>query len=303
MRHVLAFFLGALVLAACSTAPPPTVHFADTEPVSSATFSSSSTKPLRIAVAAVISPKGNVESYSALLEYIGAKLHRPVELVQRMTYAEVNELIQRGDVDMAFVCTSAYIIGQREFGMELLVAPQVQGETAYYSLLIVPSDSPARSMQDLRGKTFAFTDPLSLTGRAYPTQLISTLTSTHEEFFARTFFTYSHDNAIRAVANGIADGANVDNLVYEYLIAREPSIGAKTRVIHRSPPFGIPPVVVNPKLDPQLKLLLREILIQADQEEPGRTILKDLMIDRFVVVSDHIYDSARAMELQVNLAP
>jgi phosphonate transport system substrate-binding protein len=260
-------------------------------------------KPLRVAVAAVISPKGNVESYSPLLEYIGAKLHRPVELVQRMTYAEVNDLVERGDVDLAFVCTSAYLIGQREFGMELLVAPQVNGETAYYSLLIVPSDSPARSMQDLRGKTFAFTDPLSLTGRLYPTQVLSTFGTTPEEFFERTFFTYSHDNAIRAVANGVADGANVDNLVYEFFVARDPSIGAKTRVIQRSPPFGIPPVVVNPNLDPQLKLLLREILIQANQEEHGRTILQDLMIERFVVVSDHIYDSARAIELQVNPAP
>lgn len=303
MRHVSVFFLGALVLAGCATTPLPTVRFPDTEPVSSATVASAKTKPLRIAMAAVISPKGNVESYSALLEYIGAKLNRPIELVQRMTYAEVNELLQGGDADIAFVCTSAYVIGQREFGMELLVAPQVRGETVYYSLLIVPADSPARSLQDLRGKTFAFTDPLSLTGRLYPTQLVSAFQTTPEEFFERTFFTYSHDNAIRAVASGVADGANVDNLVYEFLVAREPSIGKNTRVIHRSPPFGIPPVVVNPKLDPQLKLRLREILIQADWEEQGQRILQDLMIDRFVVVSDHIYDSAREMELQVNTAP
>src|SRR5581483_2750033 len=246
---------------------------------------------------------GNVESYSDLLNYIGEKIGRPVELVQRQTYAEVNDLVKQGQVDLAFVCTSAYVAGQRDFGMELLVAPQVNGETVYYSLLIVPASSSARSLEDLRGKTFAFTDPLSLTGRVYPTLKVTTLGATPETFFERTFYTYSHDNAIRAVANQVADGANVDSLVYEYFVARDPEIVSKTRVIDRSPAFGIPPVVVNPKLNPQLKTLLREILLQADSDAVGRRILKNLMIDRFVVVPESLYDSARALELQINTAP
>lgn len=43
--------------------------------------------------------------------------------------------------------------------MELLVAPEVRGETVYYSYIIVPSDSPAQRFADLRGLTFGFTDP------------------------------------------------------------------------------------------------------------------------------------------------
>ncbi|MBI4787856.1 MAG: phosphate/phosphite/phosphonate ABC transporter substrate-binding protein [Chloroflexi bacterium] len=292
-----------LALTACG-APARAVdfRFGDVEPASTVLYSPDDTKPLRVAVAAVISPKGNVESYGDLLNYIGRKLNRRVELVQRQTYAEINDLVKSGNVDVAFVCTSAYVVGQREFGMELLVAPQVNGETVYYSLLIVAADSPARSMTDLRGKVFAFTDPMSLTGRVYPTSLVRSLDGPPEQYFARTFFTYSHDNAIRAVANKVADGANVDSLVYDYLVAREPSIGTRVRVIHRSPAFGIPPVVVNPNLSPQLKETLREVLLQMIYDSEGATILRGLMIERFVVVSDRIYDSARALELQVNTA-
>jgi phosphonate transport system substrate-binding protein len=293
-----------LGLMGCAASSAPTVvRFTDVEPIPETNASLQAIKPLRVAVAAVISPKGNVESYSDLLNYIGEKIGRPVELVQRQTYAEVNDLVKQGQVDLAFVCTSAYVAGQRDFGMELLVAPQVNGETVYYSLLIVPASSSARSLEDLRGKTFAFTDPLSLTGRVYPTLKVTTLGATPETFFERTFYTYSHDNAIRAVANQVADGANVDSLVYEYFVARDPEIVSKTRVIDRSPAFGIPPVVVNPKLNPQLKTLLREILLQADSDAVGRRILKNLMIDRFVVVPESLYDSARALELQINTAP
>ncbi len=255
--------------------------------------------PLRVAVAAVISPKGTAESYQPLLGYLSRKLDRPVELVQRRTYAEVNDLIERGEVDMAFVCTSAYVIGRRDFGMELLVAPQVNGETVYYSWLIVPAGSSAREMADLRGKTFAFTDPWSSTGRMYPTSLVKALGETPETFFGRTLFTYSHDDAIRAVANGVADGAAVDSLVYQFAVAREPWLSEQTKVIHRSPPFGIPPVVTSPHLRPQVRANLQTILLEMANDPDGRRALQALDVDRFVLIDDTAYDSVRTLESQV----
>ncbi len=255
--------------------------------------------PLRLAVAAVISPKGTFESYSALAVYLSEKLNRPVELVQRRTYAEVNDLIENGEVDVAFVCTSAYVIGQREFGMALLVAPQVNGETVYHSWLIVPVNSPAQTMADLRGKTFAFTDPWSNSGRMYPTVLVKEMGETPETFFSRTFFTYSHDDAIRAVANGVADGAAVDSLVYRYAIAREPELAEKTKVIHRSPAFGIPPVVISPHLRPQIRAELQNIFLNMVNNPDGQAVLDVLDIDRFVLTDDHYYNSVRTLEAQV----
>ena len=257
--------------------------------------------PLRLAVAAVISPKGTFESYSALAIYLSEMLGRPVELVQRRTYAEVNDLIKNGEVDLAFVCTSAYVIGSRDFGMELLAAPQVNGETTYQSWLIVPADSMAQELADLSGQTFAFTDPWSNSGRMYPTAMVKALGQTPETFFGRTFFTYSHDDAIRAVANGVADGAAVDSLVYQYAIVREPELDQKTKVIHRSPDFGIPPVVTSPDLRPQVRAELQNIFLAIADDPTGRAALDVLDIDRFVLVNDYQYDTVRKLEAQVGL--
>ena len=253
-------------------------------------------KPLRVAVSAVISPQGTVESYTPLLDYIAVRLERPIELVQRPTYAEVNRLVEIGDVDVAFVCTGAYLIGEREFGMEILVAPVVNGEAAYHSWLIVAADSPANTLADLRGKTFAFTDPLSHTGRLYPTYLVYQLGERPETFFGRTFFTYSHDAAIRTVANGLADGAAVDSLIYMHLIKREPELESRLRIIHRSPPFGIPPVVVSPSIRPQLRAQLQAIFLSMHEDPAGQAALAELDIDRFTVLDSNDYESARQLE-------
>ena len=290
-----------IFLASCSPLPQPpivgAVNLNDLQPLP--TPSNTEALPLRVAIAAVISPKGTLESYSPFLSYLEAKLNRPVELIQRRTYLEVNDLIEHGEVDLAFVCTSAYVQGHDTFGMELLAAPQVDGKTTYNSLLIVPASSPAQSMEDLRGKVFAFTDPISLSGRVYPTYVVQQLGFTPEEFFARTFFTYSHDEAIRAVASGLADGAAVDSLVYESAVARDPSLKDKVRVIHTSPDFGIPPVVVSPFIRPQVKAELQALLLGMANDPAAQEALSVVGIERFVLIEDSAYDGVRVLIGQI----
>lgn len=259
--------------------------------------------PLRLAVAAIISPAGTMESYDELARYLGQKLGRPVELVQRRTYGEINDLVAEQAVDLAFVCTSAYIEGHDLFGMELLAAPQVRGETVYYSDLIVPANSDAQSMSDLRGQVFAFTDPISFSGRVYPTSLLQALGETPDSFFSRTFFTYSHEKAISAVAAGVADGAAVDNLVLEFALERDPELAQRIRVIHRSPAFGIPPVVVPPNLPADQKAMLLHLLLEMDQDPEGRRVLDGLAIDRFVELGDAAYSGVRELTAQVENLP
>jgi phosphate/phosphite/phosphonate ABC transporter binding protein len=259
--------------------------------------------PLRVSVASVISPRGTAESYQPLLDYLSEVLDRPIELVQRRTYQETNDLIESGAVDIAFVCTSAYITGYDEFGMALLAAPQVNGESVYRSLLIVPTDSSVQTMQDLEDKVFAFTDPISYSGRVYPTYLVQKLGRVPDTFFARTFFTYSHDEAIYSVADGLANGAAVDSLVYDFALERDPTLADRVRVIHRSPPFGIPPVVVSPNMRPRQRVLLQEALLTMHETSTGVAALQALGLDRFTLLDDSAYNSAREIINEVELLP
>ncbi|MBT9168895.1 MAG: Phosphate-import protein PhnD [Syntrophomonadaceae bacterium] len=257
--------------------------------------SKSGRAPLRVAIAPVISPKETIRSYDEFLTYLSAKLERPVELIQRQTYAEVNDLVRSGHIDVALVCTRAYVEGKRDFDMELLVAPQVQGQAVYYSYLIVPLDSEAQSLEDLRGKTFAFSDPMSTSGRLVPVYRLWQMGETPESFFKKYIYTYSHDNSMKAVAAKLVDGAAVDSLVYDYALARGFQYIARTKIIWKSPPYGAPPIVVHPRLNSELKTQLRDVFLTMDQDEEGRRILQDLMIDRFVVIDDAAYDSIREM--------
>jgi phosphonate transport system substrate-binding protein len=122
---------------------------------------------------------------------------------------------------------------------------------------------------------------------------------TPESFFRRYIYTYSHDNSIRSVAEKFVDGAAVDSLIWEYLNAKGQEWPAQTRIIHRSAPCGIPPVVVSPSIDQELKAKLRSAFLNMHNDPKGREILKSVLIDRFAEIGDSAYDSIRQMETSV----
>ncbi len=251
--------------------------------------------PLKIAVSAMISPEETFVYYEDLLDYISERTGRPVELVQRETCAEINKLLKSQDLDAVFVCTGAYICGHEKFGMELLVAPVVNGEPYYYSYIIVPDDSNATNLEDLRGKNFAFTDLMSNTGKLSPTYILALINETPDSFFSGYIFTHSHDASIEAVAKGLVDGAAVDSLIWDYANSKNPEYTSKTKVIAKSQPYGIPPVVVHPALNHEIKKELQDILCTMHNDPMGADILMNIGIDKFTIVDESIYDSVYEM--------
>lgn len=250
---------------------------------------------LRAGVASMITPVSAVKYYQQVVEYLGQKLGMPAEMVHRTTYDEIDVMLEEGILDVAFICSSPYVLDQKKFGVELLVAPQVGGSTFYHSNIIVHKDSRTETVEGLRGKSFVFVDPKSNTGRLYPAYLLAKRQESPESFFSSFLYSYSHNKSVEMVAKNRADGAAVDSIVYDFMVATDSPYAAQTKVIHRSPPFGIPPVVVPPAIEPKVKAALREIFLAMHTDTLGKAILEQMRIERFVEVPDSNYDSIRAM--------
>jgi phosphonate transport system substrate-binding protein len=254
---------------------------------------------LKVAVAAIISPKETFAYYRQLLDYIGHKLGREIQFIQRKTYGEINELLAKGQIDLAFICSGPYVVGKEKHGFELVATPEVQNSHFYHSYLIVNKNSLFQTLADLRGHVFAFTDPDSNSGKLVPTYWLSRMNERPETFFGKTIYTYSHDNAILAVARGLVDGAAVDGLIWEYYHHKNPVFTSETRIIRKSEPYGIPPLVASKALSFEIKKQIRQALFDMHQDPNGRKIIGELMIDRFVNPRDEWYDSIRNINLKL----
>jgi phosphonate transport system substrate-binding protein len=252
------------------------------------------------AVSAMASPAQTLVHFTEFQDYLAEKLGTSVSLKQRRTYEEINDLLAREKVQMAFTCTGGYLSGRKAFGLELLAVPVMNGKTCYRSYIVTRLDSPARSLTDLQNLVFAFTDPLSLTGYIYPTARINQMGRTTRDFFKKTFFTESHDKSIEAVATGVADGAAVDSLIFDALRKQGDVFTGRLKIIEISGEFGMPPVVVPPKVSAELKRKLLKVLLSMDKDPAGKNVLNSLGMDGFALPEPELYRSAILLRKEIN---
>lgn len=248
---------------------------------------------LRMSVAAMLSPQETHSAYAELLTTLGHAVGSEIELVQRRSYREVNELLLDGRVDVALLCTGGYLElrARAPQAVDVVAVPITAGRATYESLVIVPAESPATDLASLAGKRFAFTDELSLSGRAYVVHALRALGADPASHFASSLFTHSHDRSVAAVANRLVDGAAVDSSVYDQLLRATPELGRRTRIIHRSPPFPNPPVVASLRLDAALRARLRATLLALHEQPAVGDALRRIGVDRFAPAEPALYDA------------
>jgi phosphonate transport system substrate-binding protein len=245
-------------------------------------------------VASILSPKESYPLYSRFSAYLSERLDRPVELVQRYGYAEINELIAAGEVDLAVLCTGGYCDMTRRGGGSPLLVPVVQGGITYSSLLVVRAGSLIRSYGGTRGRVFVFTEPLSLTGFVYPWDRLRALGGARA-YLGSYFFSRSHDRSLKAVLHDLADAAAVDSRVWAYFITAHPEVVRGLEVVERSEPFPVAPLVVPTSMPAAVREPLKRALMEMAGDSQGSLILAGLGIDRFQEPPAGIY--AETLEL------
>ena len=303
MRNFVLFFLLIAMTLSCSRTPGDvkTIDPGETYSEDQGDRAVDGYKPLRVAVSAILSPQETYENYEAFFDYISQEMEMPVEFHQRQTYAEINQMLEQGQLDFAFICTGAYVDLDPASGLELLAIPVTRGKAFYKAYIITQTTFQAQGFEDLRSASFAFTDPLSNTGYLYALSRLNEIGETPERFFDSTIFTYAHDTSIQMVSKGVVEAATVNQLIFDYTKVHYPEIINNVKVIEKSEAFANPPVVITDRLNHDDKNKLIRLFMSMHQHPQGKLLLNDLAIDKFVEAKDADYDSVRAMKsLQVN---
>ena len=265
------------------------VTLSNLEPVSSPKQGTKGT--LRVALAVGLSPTQSIAKYQALTAYLSEKLNQPVELVQKKTYKEVDDLIEEGNVDIAFVCSSSYVIGHEKFGERLVAVPISNGSMYYQSVIIANATSDIRNWSELKGRSFAFVDPQSTSGALYAMSKIKDHGGLN--FFKSYIYTYGHSNSLVAVRDHLVDAAAVDSYTLASALANSPHLTNTIRIIDTSLEYANNPVVASPRLDEQTFIAIQTALLNMDKDSSGQDALKTAGYDRFNLLEDSLYDSVR----------
>ncbi len=132
------------------------------------------------------------------------------------------------------------------------------GEYGYEMEIIVQADGPIQKIEDLKGKTVAFTDPNSNSGFKAPSALLKAQYNLEANRDFKPAFSGKHDNSVIGVANKDYDAAAIANSVKNRMIIRKAVDGTKLRTIYKSQTFPTTGYGHVYNLKPELAAKVRE---------------------------------------------
>lgn len=256
------------------------------------------TAPLRIGLTAVM-----LADQAAFLAqwaaYLSQRLGTAVSFAVRDEYQPILDLLFGGQLDAAWICGYPYV--RFESRLQLLAVPLYRGQPLYQSYLIRTAGVGSRidSYADLRGKVFAYSDPLSNSGWLVAQGEFQAVGLVPSRDLKRTFFAHGHRNVAEAVAAELADAGSIDGYVWETMRLQRMVAALRTEVVWKSRLHGFPPLVTRVgEARPALQAL-RATLIAMQGDAEGRALLAALNLDGFIVGQPSIFDSIHALALRV----
>jgi phosphonate transport system substrate-binding protein len=227
------------------------------------------------------------------------------------SYTAVIEAMGAGQVDVGWLATFAYVLAHDRHGAEVLLATIRMGSKTYRSQVVVRADSGIETIDQLRGKRFAFVEPASASGFIYPNALLANRGIDYRSFFSDTTFAGGHDRVIIAVYNRQVDGgATFGNSIETgppsdartLLQATLPDVMSVIKPIAQTDPIPNDTVSVRRGLDSNLVQLIREGLLYVQGTADGQRALRDLYnINGLAPAEDRDYDPVRATARVLNL--
>lgn len=234
-------------------------------------------QPIRLGLAPILSVQGGGEALAALCQALSRRIDRSVVPLLGSDYREINDMLGLGQLDVGIVCAGAYADPRLHQVCEPLLVPLLIGSgNTYQSYIVVQEGNPGRSLVDLRGTSFEFTDSLSLTGYIYPVSRLCGLGQKPGTFFSSVGFSHSHDRSLFLVADGGVTAAAVDSSVFKVWRDRHPEEAKRLRILERSEPFPSPPIVVENQLPRKDKDALRRAFLDLADTQEGRAILQKI---------------------------
>ncbi|MDE1989402.1 MAG: phosphate/phosphite/phosphonate ABC transporter substrate-binding protein [Betaproteobacteria bacterium] len=172
-------------------------------------------KPLVLAVHPYLPREEILEHFTPLANYLTRAIGRPVEIRVGRSYAEHIEAVGSDSVDLAYMGPVSYVQTVAKYGKKPLLARQVvNGNPFLKGEIIVRTDSPLRSLQDLRGKCFTFGDPDSTMSTILPRWALAQDGITPSQL-GRFRNLESHDDVALAVLSGDCDAGAVKSEVFQ----------------------------------------------------------------------------------------
>jgi len=245
-------------------------------------------------------PTELLRKFKPLGAYLEQELGMKVEFVPVADYAAVVEALAADRIDMAWLGGFTFVQARLKTGNAV---PLVQREQdAEFTSKFITSDPAVKSLQDLKGKTFAFGSVSSTSGSLMPRYFMLQDGIKPEDVFSRVAYSGAHDATAAWVQAGKADAGVLNASVWQKLVDGGKVDTDKVKVFATTPTYYDYNWTVRGNLDADLQAKIKAAFLALDPAKPEQKAILDLQAaSRFIETQpanyEGIEEAARAAGL------
>ncbi len=250
---------------------------------------------LRISAIPDEAPTELQRKFKPLGDYLEKETGLKVQFTPVSDYAAVVEGLAAKKIDMAWLGGFTFVQAKiRTHGTATPIVQRAEDEK-FLSKFIVPADSPAKTLADLKGKNFAFGSPSSTSGHLMPRHFLLKDGINPDKDFKNVAFSGAHDATVAFVASGKADGGVLNASVMDKLLEKGDANAKRVKIIATTPPYFDYNWTVRPELDPALTKKLTDAFLKLDAANPAHKELMDLQrASKYIATKATNYDGIEA---------
>lgn len=231
-----------------------------------------------------------IQNAQPLKQYLEQALKKEIELVVTTDYSSMIEAMRFGRIEVAYFGPFSYVLAKsRAPSIEPFAVGVERGSPTYQSVIIAQAGGPVRTLEDIRGKAFAFGDQASTSSHLAPRAHLLSKARLEGEKDYRVVHLGTHDAVARAVQAGQVPAGALSKPILENLIKRGTIDAARVVQIDLSAPIPNYPIVMQANLAPGLKQALRDAFLNMKDKE----VLKSFRVEAFAPTTDAAYDVLR----------
>ena len=262
--------------------------------------------PLRLGVGLFQPDKEkNDATYRPLAEYLGKSLGREVKLFTVDTWEGLAKSLASGETDLALMGPWGYVLAHHTADAQVIATILYDGKPEYFAITVTNPKSGINTIEDLKGKTFAFGDKGSTSGYLIPFYNFQKLGIDPETYFSKVIYTKHQAIELQVTRGELDAGAdynrNRNAMIEQGLIKAEDS-----KIIWTSDPLPNDAFAVSPDLfkDKALVKQLQDALAAVGAELKQTPTLLPAHYMGFVVKDNSYYKPIRDAGLATGkLAP
>jgi phosphonate transport system substrate-binding protein len=246
---------------------------------------------LRVSAIPDEAPTELQRKFEPLGRYLKKETGLEVQFTPVTDYAAVVEGLATNKIDLAWLGGFTFVQAKLRTNGGAVPIVQRAEDAKFTSRFIVPIDSPAKTLADLKGKTFAFGAPSSTSGSLMPRYYLLKAGIDPERDFKSVAFSGAHDATVAFVAAGRAEAGVLNASVMDKLVEAKNPNAAKVRVLAVTPPYFDYNWTVRPGLDPAVTKKLTEAFLKLDAANPADKEIMDLQrASKFIPTQTSNYD-------------